>query len=298
MTLALRVAGLACIGLGLWMFTYLGVGADIGEERTLGLRGLQRRRALRESTLFATLSPVMRFLSRAMRLVPLGGARPRIAALLTHAGDWLGLDVNEFLGLTVASVIGTLAVGAPLVFWLELPLASVIFVAGLGAVLPYILVTGEAQRRARTIDRALPGAIDLGALCMTAGLSFPQAIAQIVSHSGDSRDPLNEELSLILQQLQLGKTRKSCLLLFAERVPTTAVRSFVNATVQSEERGTPIVEVLQIQAQTLRQQRSAIGEQAASRAAVLMVLPLMLILAATIILLLGPFLLQGAASGL
>ncbi len=297
MTVALRAIAVAGLALGLWLFVYLGVGSDIGEERTLGLRGLQRRRALQDSTLFATLSPLVRFFARAAGVVPLAGLRPRIASLLTHAGDWLGLDVNEFLALTGVSVVGTLAVGVPAVFWLELPPVAILFVAGLGVALPYILVTGEAQQRARAIDRALPGAIDLGSLCMTAGLSFPQALGQIVNHSGGARDPLNEELSFILQQLHLGRTRKAALLLFAERVPTTAVRSFVNATVQSEERGTPLSEVLQIQAQTLRQQRTASGEQAASRAAVLMIVPLMLILSATIILLLGPFLLQGSASG-
>jgi len=296
-TLALRIASLIGMGLGIATFVFLGASTDIGENRTLGLRGLKRRRALEHNALFAAASPLIRLLSRVARLIPLGGTHKHLSDTLEHAGDWLGLDVNEFVGLSLLAAMGGLVVGAPGVVALELPGASIVFVVGLGAALPYMIVTGEVQRRAKTIGRALPGAIDLGALCMTAGLSFPHAISHVVSRSGTDDDPLNEELNLILQQLRLGRTRKRALQRFGERVPSSAVRSFVNAVVQSEERGTPLTKVLQIQAQTLRQQRSVTGEEAASRAAVWMLLPLMLILAAIVILLMGPFVIQGAASG-
>lgn len=297
MTLALRIASLVGIGLGIATFVYIGASTDIGEDRTLGLRGLKRRRALEHNALFAAANPLIRFLARGAVLVPLGNARARLSETLEHAGDWLGLDANEFVGLSLLTAIGGLAVGAPSILALDLPGAAIVFMAGLGAALPYIIVTGEAQRRAKTISRALPGAIDLGALCMTAGLSFPQTITQIVSRSGSDDDPLNEEFSLILQQLRLGKTRKRALQRFAERVPSATVRSFVSAVVQSEERGTPLTKILQIQARTLRERRSVSAEEAASRAAVLMIMPLMLIFAAIIIILLGPFVIQGQASG-
>ena len=84
---------------------------------------------------------------------------------------------------------------------------------------------------------------------------------------------------------------------FAVRVPTETVQSFVRAVVQSEIKGTPLVETLRIQAETLRSRRSLAGEEAASRAAVLMMVPLMLILCAIILVLMGPFLLAGMGSG-
>ncbi|MCC6876948.1 MAG: type II secretion system F family protein [Sandaracinaceae bacterium] len=240
----------------------------------------------------------MRRLAIVAPIVPLGGGRARLDEILTHAGDWLGLDVDEFIALSMVSAAGGVGLGAAGVTLLDLPGIVLPFLGGLAAALPYILVTGEVQARAKAIDRALPGAIDLASLCMTAGLAFPGALVQIVSKSPDPEDPLNEELSLILQQLRLGWTRRRALESFASRVPSEAVRSFVSAAVQSEERGTPLAEVLQIQATTLRQRRSTKGEEAASRAAVLMLLPLLLIMCSILVLLLGPFLIRGAASGI
>jgi tight adherence protein C len=298
MMLALRILSLVGVGVALWTAVLLAADGDVRRESYLGLRGLKRRRAVDRGGSFAGIEPLLRASARWAALIPLGGARPRIAETLRHAGDWLGLEVDELVALSVLGGGAGLATGGAMLVGLELPGVVVPFLGGLGLALPWIAVTGEVQRRAKSIGRALPGAIDLAALCMTAGLSFPEAITQIVTKSGDADDPLNEELQLVLNQLRLGWTRSRALASFADRVPSQAVRSFVSAVVQSEERGSPLVEVLRIQATTLRQRRSASGEEAASRAAVLMLFPLMLILAAIILLLMGPFVLQGMASGL
>lgn len=297
MTLALRVVSVVGIAIGTWLFVFAAARSTGASPRTLGLRGLKRQQALEEHDLFASTEPVLRWLAPAVALLPLGGVRASLDATLKHAGDWLGLDANEFLALSGISGVLGLSGGSVIAAIGDLPGASVLFFGGLGLVLPYLALTGEAQARAKAVGRALPGAIDLAALCMTAGLSFPQALEQIVSKSGDWRDPLNEEIGLLLSQLRLGWTRRRALEGLAERVPSTAVRSFVSAVVQSEERGTPLVDVLTIQATTLRERRSQMGEEAAARAAVMMMAPLMLILAAIIVLLMGPFVLQGMESG-
>lgn len=296
-TLALRILSCLGIGLGIWIAVFAIAGGDVTSEKRLGLRGLKRRRAIDQGGLFAAVEPWVRLVARWMSVLPLGATRARLVEILTHAGDWLGLDPDEFLALSALCGVGGLAFGGGLTWHFDLPGVVVPFFGGLGTAFPYITVTGEISRRAKTINRALPGAIDLAALCMTAGLAFPNALEQIVSKSGDPEDPLNEEFSLILHQLRLGWTRHRALESFAERVPSQAVRSFVSAVVQSEKRGTPLKEVLQIQATTLRQRRSASGEEAASRAAVLMLIPLMLILAAILLLLMGPFVIQGMQSG-
>ncbi|HEY8430794.1 MAG TPA: type II secretion system F family protein [Sandaracinaceae bacterium] len=299
MTLALRIVSLAGFATAIWVLVYTAARTtEVTVTPHLGLRGLKRRRALEQNGLLAAIDPLLRLVARWMRFVPAGQLRQRAAELLERGGDWLGLDPDELLALCALSAAFTLAAGGAVAYATEIPIALLPFCAGLGAALPYFALTGEVARRAKAIDRALPGAIDLGALCMTAGLSFPQALEEIVAKSGDPEDPLNEELTLVLHELRLGWTRARALTRFAERAGTEAVRSFVNAVVQSESRGTPLVNVLQIQATTLRQRRSARGEEAAARAAVLMMLPLMLILVAIVLLLLGPFLLQGMASGL
>ena len=262
----------------------------------LGLRGLKRRQALDEGGSFNTIEPMMRRVAGWVAHLPLGDKRRNIDEIIKHAGDWLGLTANEFIALSAISSVGFALFGLTAATVLEMPVALVFFFAGLGAVLPYVQVTGEIQRRFREVDRALPSSIDLASLCMGAGLDFPGSIRQIVEKSG-RRDSLIEELDLLLQELDLGRTRKQALENFAVRVPTEAVRDFVGAVVQSEEKGNPLAEVLRIQANMLRMRRSVRAEEAAAKAAVQMMLPLLLIFVAIILVLMGPFIVNSMNSG-
>ncbi|HHH28490.1 MAG TPA: type II secretion system F family protein, partial [Polyangiaceae bacterium] len=110
-------------------------------------------------------------------------------------------------------------------------------------------------------------------------------------------DSLVEEFRFMLRELELGRTRRQALENFADRCPTEAVRDFVGTVIQSEEKGNPLAEVLRIQATMLRMRRSVMAEEAAARAAVLMMGPLMLIFSAIILVLLGPFIVQSMESG-
>lgn len=263
----------------------------------LGLRGLKRQQALAEGGSFVTVEPAMRFVAGWVAHLPLGDRRRAVDEMLKHAGDWLGLTANEFIALGILGGVGFGAFGIVAVNLAELPSALVFFFAGLGAVLPYVQVTGQRARRFKEVNRSLPGSIDLASLCMGAGLDFPGSIRQIVDKAG-RKDALVEELAFILQELELGRTRRQALENFADRVPTEAVRDFVGTVIQAEEKGNPLAEVLRIQANMLRMRRSVMAEEAAARAAVLMMGPLMLIFCAIVILLLGPFIVQGMQAGL
>lgn len=262
----------------------------------LGMRGLKRQEALAEGGSFASLEPLMRMVAGWVAHLPLGDRRRQIDEMLKHAGGWLGLTANEFVALSGLGVVGFTIMGLTAVTLAELPSIMVFFFAGLGGLLPYLRATGERERRFKEVNRALPGAIDLASLCMGAGLDFPGSLRQIVEKAG-RRDSLVEELSFILQELELGRTRRQALENFADRVPTEAVRDFVGTVVQSEEKGNPLAEVLRIQARMLRMRRSVMAEEAAARAAVLMMGPLMLIFGAIILVLLGPFIVNSMQSG-
>ena len=59
----------------------------------------------------------------------------------------------------------------------------------------------------------------------------------------------------------------------------------------------PLAETLKLQAGTLRLRRSVRGEEAASRAAVMMMAPLMMIMGAIVLVVLGPFVVRGYLGG-
>jgi tight adherence protein C len=288
------VAVLVTSGLALGAFT-LARNPPVDTPR-LGMRGLKRANALAMGGSFAAIEPLMRVVAGWVAHLPLGDRRRRIDEMLKHAGGWLGLTANEFVALSAIGAVGFFAFGLASVSLLELPAALVFFFGGLGGILPYVRATGEVQRRFKEVNRSLPGAIDLASLCMGAGLDFPGSIRQIVDKYG-RKNALIEEFAFILQELELGRTRRQALENFADRVPTEAVRDFVGTVVQSEEKGNPLAEVLRIQANMLRMRRSVMAEESAARAAVMMMGPLMLIFCAIILVLLGPFIVNSMQSG-
>lgn len=283
-------------GLGMGVFT---LGSNRPEDSPrLGSRGLKRQRALDTAGSFAQMEPLVRMIAGWVAYFPITDQRRKVDELLKHAGDYLGLTANEFFAMSaVGFIIGALVTLVGLTV-MEGP--AVLFMVGgaLGAATPYFNVTGERDKRFKEVNRSLPGAIDLASLCMGAGLDFPGAIRQIVEKAGNRNDSLVEEFERILQELELGRTRRQALENFADRAPTEAVRDFVGAVVQAEEKGNPLAEVLRIQATMLRMRRSVMAEEAAARAALLMMGPLMLIFGAIILCLLGPFFVQTMQAGL
>jgi tight adherence protein C len=151
----------------------------------------------------------------------------------------------------------------------------------------------QARSRKRIIARRLPVAIDLVVLCMGAGLDFTGALELVVEELGEPDDPLSCELRRVLQELAMGRARRRVLAELAERVPSATVCDFAHAVIQAEEKGNPLADVLQVQAQVLRLRRSVAAEEAAARAGVLFVLPLLLLLAAVLLVLFGPFIVNG-----
>ncbi len=73
---------------------------------------------------------------------------------------------------------------------------------------------------------------------------------------------------------------------------------FVGAVIQAEMRGNPVVDVLRIQAEVSRRKRSVRAEEAASKAGVKMIGPLVLIFVAILILIVAPIAMKLQHSGM
>ena len=295
---ALGILAMAMVasGIGLGVFTLANNRPE--DSPRLGVRGLRRQRALDAGGTFASFEPMIRVVAGWVAYFPMTDQRRQVDELLKHAGDWLGLTANEFYALSGIGFVFGCLFGLVVLTIGEWPVALFMVAGALGAAMPYFQVTGERDRRFKEVNRGLPGAIDIASLCMGAGLDFPGAIRQIVEKAGNRDDSIVEEFERLLQELELGRTRRQALENFADRVPTEAVRDFVGAVVQAEEKGNPLAEVLRIQATMLRMRRSVMAEESATRAALLMMGPLMLIFGAIILCLLGPFFVQTMQAGL
>lgn len=286
-----RGALTAAVALMLFFLAYAGASAPSRIASRLGMRGLKRQRAIESNQTWAQLEPVVRWLGVRVS----GLLSPRMAAQLDAqiglAGDYLGLTPEEYVSLTILAALGGGVFGVGFGAMTEsIGLAALMGVA-IGGLMPYLQISGEAKRRMKEINRGLPYVIDLMALAMSAGLDFPGAVRQVVQKSSTPNDPIIEEFTRILQELQLGRTRKQVLSDFGRRAPSDAVNEFVAALTQAEERGNPVAEVLQIQAGVSRTRRTVRAEEAAAKAGVKMVGPLFLLFACIMILVMGPMIL-------
>lgn len=263
-----------------------------------GLRGLMRQRALAAGGAWSRTEPLVRWIGMRVH----GLMSPQLLASLDRqvlmAGSYLGLLAEELVALSILSAAAGLVFGGFANLIVKIGPMFVVGVGAFGGVAPFLTVSSVAGDRSKAIGRRLPSAVDLLALSMSAGLDFPGALRQTVEKSGTPNDPLIEELSLILQSLQLGRTRRQALEEFAERCPIDAVSEFVGAVVQAELRGNPLAEVLRIQAEVSRQRRTVLAEEAAAKAGVSMIMPLCLVFLAILILIVGPMVIRLSQTGL
>lgn len=268
------------------------------ERPILGARGLNRAKALSQGTLFPWVEPTLRLLAAWLAPLRMERIRAQVRRSLTHSGDYLGLSDDELIALCFLSGIGF--GGGTLIACqlLTIPWPLAIGALCIGALLPWFRIVGVAQQRALRVGRGLPAAVDLASMCMSAGLDFPGSLRRIVHSASDASDPVIEEFARVLQELDLGHTRRSAMEGFASRIPTDQVREFVNSVVQAEEKGSPLARVLTIQAQTQRLRRSVAAEETASEAALMLLGPMTLIFLCVIVLLLGPVVIRFMTGGI
>jgi tight adherence protein C len=290
-TQAMGYGGIALLTLSLLLLIYWLASKPSALLPTRGVRGLHRAHTLQTSSLFALIDPLVRYIAGRVAALPIDGMRNSIEPQLVQGGEYMGLTPDEYIALSTISAIIFAAIGGFASYMMFNTIEPMLmFMAGcLGAYLPHLQVQSAATARAKQLNRGLPFAIDLMALAMSAGLDFRGALRQVTDKAPDRKDALYEELMRIQQEMDLGHTRKQALEAFAHRCPTDSVKDFTAAVVQAEEKGNPLVEVLNVQANMLRMRRSIAAEEAAARAGVLLLGPLMMIFGCIMIILMGPF---------
>ena len=202
-----------------------------------------------------------------------------------HPGDFKPAEIVALMELSAGFffMIGTL-----LSIWLEVPLLiAAPIVAAFGALYPLIWLGDKMTARLHAITRALPYNLDLLTLSVEAGLDFTAAIGKVVEKG--RKGPLADELSLMLSELKLGKTREEGLRNLGDRIDLPSLTTFVNALIQASKMGTPLGKILRILSTQMRVERTQRAEKLANEAPVKLLLPLIGFIFPTIfIMLFGP----------
>jgi tight adherence protein C len=216
---------------------------------------------------------------------------PEIAREIQAAGLPRFWTAEEYLGKL--EVIALFLMPAYLYAFIEVmgPAGSVMAVV-LTIVTAWLLrrrLASRARYRLLQIKRRLPFLLDLLTLLMEAGSTFLQALGEAVQQFGDHA--VGYEFGRVLSEINMGKARTGALEAMRERLNDDEITSIVGSIIQGEELWTPLARLFRTQADVLRIKRTQRAETIAGEAGVKMLLPAVLVMASTVLIILGPFVL-------
>lgn len=252
---------------------------------SLSLEELELQQPFRERVLV----PLFRSLLNTLGRFGLKQNQERLRTNLQLAGNPGNISPNMFIGLRMALAIVLFVVIGLLVFG-RLPfmqaLMGALIAAMIGYILPGIWLDRKIKERKKNILKALPDALDLLCISVEAGLAFDLAL-QRVAQKWDNE--LSREFQRVLQDIRLGRTRREALRDLVTRTGVEDVQTFVSAVIQADQLGVSMSKILRIQSDQLRIRRRQRAEEAAQKAPVKMLIPMVfLIFPALFVVILGP----------
>jgi tight adherence protein C len=192
---------------------------------------------------------------------------------LTIAGNPFNLRVTQYYGFRVLfMIIGaliSLAVFQADPSLLYLLLSLMLLVSFLGA--PGLWLNAMMRQRQEEIRKSLPDALDMLSVCVSAGLSFDQALLRV----GQSfKTPIGIEFARVVSEIEVGVSRREALRNLQARVDITELSSFVAVILQAETLGMSIADVLHSQAGQMRIYRQYMAKEIAQLLPAKMMVPL------------------------
>jgi tight adherence protein C len=229
----------------------------------------------------------------ARRFTPVGYAQ-QVRRKIVLAGSPPGIETDRLLVLKIFGAASGI-VWVPVVFWV-VALEGLASVVALGALwvgsfmLPDIALDRRVQARQSEIRRRLPDILDLLVISVEAGLGFEQALDRTATAVPG---PLSDEFRRFLQETRLGASRADALRALDERTDVLELRSFILAMLQADTFGVSIARILRNQAADMRIRRRQLATEAAQKAPVKLLLPLVFcIFPAIFVVILLPALIQ------
>lgn len=245
------------------------------------------RRPFRERVLRPLLTGLSQVITRFTPQAMKNGAQQQ----LSMAGNPWSLGPSEWLTLRALSFILFTAIFLGAALWAgKWVLLFTLWGAAFGYLLPRLLLKNKITARQKAMERALPDVLDLLTVSVEAGLSFDGALLKVVEKM---KGPLCDEFNRVIQETRMGKPRREALHDMARRSGLEDLSTFVGSLVQADQLGVSISNVLRLQSAATREKRRQRAEEAAMKAPVKMLIPLVFFIFPSIfVILLGPAIIQ------
>jgi tight adherence protein C len=167
----------------------------------------------------------------------------------------------------------------------------------IGFFFPELWLSSRIKKRQAETLRDLPHVIDLLNICVGAGLDFMVAVNRVTQEFRSC--VLVEELKVMVQEMQMGSSRREAMKNLSKRINSPEIISFVRTLLQADRMGTPISETLKMQSEEIRIRRFQKGEEAALKAPIKLLAPLLFfILPVVLFIVAGPIVIQFTRGGM
>lgn len=209
--------------------------------------------------------------------------------MLSRSG--VTMPAASFWAIRVASLSAGIAAGLvalPFIGGVQgIAAAAACAVAGLAAPQAWLLARRAEWRD--ELDRQLPDALDLMAICISAGSSFEGALAAV----GTRMDGAIAAAFARVAKEAAYSSRSEALLGLAERAQVNSITFFAASLVQAERTGSSLVDIIRMQAQSVRTERRLKVDDITNKLSTKMLFPMLLLMLPSIIMLmLAPMILQ------
>jgi len=210
---------------------------------------------------------------------------------MNHAGFFGPGAPMIYTGIrTLTMVIGLLVAAA--IVWpmdLMLPARIMLIVAGgfILSLIPSLVVDLRRNARATEIRHALPDAVDLLEICVSAGMGLDMAWNAVSDEVRRVSPVLADEMALTNLEIHLGADRAEAMRHMAQRTGSDEINALVGTLVQSERFGTAIADALKVFAESMREARQARAAEAAEKMGLKMLFPMIAFILPSILIVMG-----------
>ena len=281
---------------GLLVYTLLNRGGETQQsvharlERIRTERGAETDEVYSRSFSDRVIKPALDGIGRTlMRMAPaelVGTLEKKIVM----AGRPYGLSARTWFGIqtlfTIVMPIGLLVLLLQARADMARGSLLILAVAGIGLLLPNLILNGKIRDRQKSILKTMPDVMDLLTVSVEAGLGFDAALSKVVEKMPGT---LSVEFGVLLSEIKVGKARKDAMYQMADRIGVQDFRSFISAVIQADQLGVSLGRVLRIQSEQIRLNRRQRIQEKAMKAPIKMLIPMVVfIFPAIFIVLLGP----------